>query len=593
MERRTPNLLPQVPRTEQLDFPRDDGTLRSITERPTDVAERTGVEISSAVLGQDNNTGQVPFYTGESPGFSSILDVCTQPNQTVPRHILLSPNISASLSTQDSEYLQHKGVFTMPHKNTSAELLRAYFHNIHPIMPIIDVTAFFNSNQINELNLLLLWSIFFAASNFVGENVWSLEGYSSRKEMKHVMYSRAKCMYDNGGEADKVILTQSALLMGFWHSKEDSHAQPWYWVGVAISLCQMLGLHRDPDSAKVNSAYPARRRPIWRRLWWTCFYRDRWLSLTLGRPLRINLDDCDLPMPAASDLLGDVAELPTSITSAYFPKDLPQLADYWVNLINMSKLLGEILALSYKPSGASPTLQQFDSLKTKLLQFRVPARPGHEQSPLAAFYAYHLQLHYQAALITFYRPYITKIPKDLESAHVEAWQSEIGNHLDSAALQSNAILNDLVRERLLVFAAPMTLVLHNHTSRPTLLVPAMHIHLRNCNSTDALMRRVGFNNLELCMMVMEELQDTYAAAALYRGVFLGAINKICPQLLVGSTMRNSNLSDPSTAHLETPEESAILPPVSDDALNTLLDDTSFLDFWDSFNGISNSSDVPY
>jgi len=62
----------------------------------------------------------------------------------------------------------------------------------------------------------------------------------------------------------------------------------------------------------------------------------------------------------------------------------------------------------------------------------------------------------RAALITFYRPYITKIPEHLPSAHVDAWQSGIRGQLDSAALQSNSILNDLVRERLLVFASPMT-----------------------------------------------------------------------------------------------------------------------------------------
>lgn len=204
-------------------------------------------------------------------------------------------------------------------------------------------------------------------------------------------------MYDNGGEMDKVVLIQSALLMGFWHSKEDGHAQPWYWVGVAISLCQILGLHRDPDSAKVNSVFPGCRRFIWRRLWWSCFFRDRWLSLTLGRPLRITLDDCDQPMPSAADLLSDVAELPASITSAYIPNDLPQLADYWLVLIKLSKLLGEVLALNFKPLGACPTFQQFDSLKTDLLRFRIPGRPGpgHEQSRLAAFYLYHLQLHYQ------------------------------------------------------------------------------------------------------------------------------------------------------------------------------------------------------
>ncbi|CAG8296202.1 unnamed protein product [Penicillium nalgiovense] len=582
MQRDSHDPVPQAAHAELLDFTGDDGTPRSITERHSiterrdDVAERTGVEISSTVLGQGKRTGQVPFYTGEAPGYTSILDVCTQLDQTVPRHILLSPDISPSLSTQDREFLQHKGVFTMPEKNTCTELLRVYFHHIHPIMPIVDVKILLNFNQgiqTKEWNLLLLWSMFFAAANFVDESIWLLEGYSSRKEMKIAMYSRAKCMYDNGGETDKVVLIQSALLMGFWHSKRDGHAQPWYWIGVAISLCQILGLHRDPDSAKINSAFPDRRRPIWRRLWWSCFFRDRWLSLTLGRPLRITLDDCDQPMPSAADL-------PASITSAYIPNDLPQLADYWLVLIKLSKLLGEVLALNFKPLGACPTFQQFDSLKTDLLRFRIPGRPGpgHEQSRLAAFYLYHLQLHYQASLITFYRPYITRIPEQLPPTHVEEWQHEIRSQLDLAALQSNSILNDLVRERLLSFACPMT---------PSLLVPAMHIHLLNCKSADALTRRVGFNKLELCMMVMEELQETYAAAAVYRGVFLGAINELHPHLFVGSTLQNSNVADPSTSRVESPEASAMLPTVSDDVLNALLDETSFLDFWDSFNDTGN------
>lgn len=62
----------------------------------------------------------------------------------------------------------------------------------------------------------------------------------------------------------------------------------------------------------------------------------------------------------------------------------------------------------------------------------------------------------RAALITFYRPYITRIPNHLPPSHVKAWQSEIIKQLDSAALQTNAILNDLVRERILAFAGPMT-----------------------------------------------------------------------------------------------------------------------------------------
>lgn len=209
-------------------------------------------------------------------------------------------------------------------------------------------------------------------------------------------------MYDNGNETDKVVLLQSALLMGFWHSERDSHTQPWYWTGVAISLCQILGLHRDPDSFKFNSSFPAYRRHLWRRLWWTCFFRDRWLSLTLGRPLRINLNDCDTPMPSVTDVLSDLDEIPSSIVDEYIPDDLSQLAEYWVILVQLSKLLGDVLTLGYQPYGPSPKRQQVEGLEADILRLQIPARCPKEDNKFAVFYLYHLQLHYQLVDIYFF-----------------------------------------------------------------------------------------------------------------------------------------------------------------------------------------------
>lgn len=157
--------------------------------------------------------------TGEAPGCMSVLDACSPSQQPVARHILIS-EAPISLSAQDREYLQYKGVFTLPQKSTCNELLRAYFHHVHPLMPIVDATVllkFHETGKASEWNLLLLWSMFFVAANvsydvsmficfiyaigwpatnsysqFVDARVWTLEGYSSRKEMKAAMYSRAK-----------------------------------------------------------------------------------------------------------------------------------------------------------------------------------------------------------------------------------------------------------------------------------------------------------------------------------------------------------------------------------------------------------------
>jgi Fungal specific transcription factor domain len=206
-------------------------------------------------------------------------------------------------------------------------------------------------------------------------------------------------MYSNGGERDKIVLLQSSLLMGFWHSDTDEHMQPWYWTGIAISLCQVLGLHRDPDSSKYNSSITDRQRHLWRRRWWSCFFRDCWVSLTLGRPLRINLNNCDTPLPSADDLLSDVDRMHESTSAAYLPKDLAYLAKYWIAAIELSKLLGAVITMNYQTLRAKPSTYQIEALEAELLQYKLPDQYEHDLTRLATFYSYHLQLQYQLRLL--------------------------------------------------------------------------------------------------------------------------------------------------------------------------------------------------
>jgi hypothetical protein len=62
----------------------------------------------------------------------------------------------------------------------------------------------------------------------------------------------------------------------------------------------------------------------------------------------------------------------------------------------------------------------------------------------------------RAFLVTFYRPFITKTPEGLPVPRQNPWQIHVRNSIDTAALQANAVLDSLVRERLLDFSGPMT-----------------------------------------------------------------------------------------------------------------------------------------
>jgi hypothetical protein len=63
----------------------------------------------------------------------------------------------------------------------------------------------------------------------------------------------------------------------------------------------------------------------------------------------------DVPMPSAEDVVSTQAGLDYSVKAKYIPPDLLQLAERWIILLRLSKILGVILSKNYRPSGLMPT----------------------------------------------------------------------------------------------------------------------------------------------------------------------------------------------------------------------------------------------
>ncbi|PTB39150.1 uncharacterized protein TrAFT101_008058 [Trichoderma asperellum] len=507
--------------------------------------ERIGVEMIEVALGHPRRAGQVPYYIGEQTGGpTSIMHICTT-DHAIPRHLLLPEGKQIVLTEDDRAFFRSKGVYSFLSDATMDSLIRAYFHHVHPIMPVLEADKLLEhhrSKRLHEYNLILLWSLCSISCNYVPPEIYEAEGFASRKAMKSEMYSRAACIYNNGGEKNNFILLQGALLLGFWNSEKEDHMQPWHWSGRAINLCQVLGLHRDIDSVGYNLSITERQRSLFRRLWWTSFWRDRWLAMALGRPLRINLDESDTPDPLVSDMAADLEGIPESTTSAFLPRDLPQLAEYWVQLIHMTKLLGKTLTTCYQLRRPRPTLSKIDSLEAEILQFALPDYPDPNLSRLATFYYYHLQLHYQSILITCYRPYSIETPSDLPPYRQREWQLEMQAKAMSAASKTCNIVYSLAQGNYFSYAGPMT---------PTLLVPAMQVYLLNCKFGDALSRRLGLNMLNMCMMILEELQKTYSVASVCRGIFGKAIQQLFPDDAASISLFHS-LPEPNIVAIPEP-----------------------------------------
>lgn len=122
------------------------------------------------------------------------------------------------------------------------------------------------------------------------------------------------------------------------------------------------------------------------------------MSLTLGRPMRIDLNDCDMPMAKVEDLLSDLEGVDGVVKEAFLPKDLERMAGFWVMLVEMSKVLGKVLKLNYQALRGRPRLGEVEALEAQILSCRCPDVCDGDGSGLsreAVFYVYHLQLHYQ------------------------------------------------------------------------------------------------------------------------------------------------------------------------------------------------------
>ena len=185
--------------------------------------------------------------------------------------------------------------------------------------------------------------------------------------------------------------------MGFWYTDPQDHTGAWYWIGIAITLSQNLGLHRRPQSNNSGQRLSEARQPLVRRIWWTCLVRDRWLSLAKGRPMRICQEDCDIYKPVIEDILKDMGNISIQTREKFIPANSETLAQMWIRLVNISATLGSILRIHYRANGPKPVVGDIDSCAEQLRSCTEREMLSDDASDTLRLHAYQLELFYECA----------------------------------------------------------------------------------------------------------------------------------------------------------------------------------------------------
>lgn len=208
-------------------------------------------------------------------------------------------------------------------------------------------------------------------------------------------------LFDAQDENDKTVCIQSAILLASsWYIDLEDRDGMTHWLGVAISLSFTIGLHRKNNFDNITPRpFSNSMRRLWKCLWWSIMYREAFTALGFGRPMRVDSDNCDVPIPSVQEVFGSSMDgIPDEIR-ANLPQGTIEMAALWINLLELSLLLERVLKRHYRPRSipASPLEledeeQAILSCRDRLLNLRT------SDSAVLTMHAGHLKTYYKSVL---------------------------------------------------------------------------------------------------------------------------------------------------------------------------------------------------
>ncbi|KAG5973584.1 Cutinase transcription factor 1 beta [Claviceps digitariae] len=491
--------------------------------------------------------------------------------------------LPAKIAPEDVQYLAVKGALTLPDITLQSALLHCYIEYVYPFMPLIDLHDFLSivnrRDGVNgQISLLLYQSIMFSAVAFVDIKYLREAGFSSRKAARKAFFQKTRLLYDFDYEQDRLVLVQSLMQMTYWYETPDDQKDTWHWMGVAISLAHTIGLHRNPGTTSMSTS----KQRLWKRIWWSCFMRDRLVALGMRRPTRVKDEDFDVPMLLESDfdiqpLREGISVVPAECTLI---RDVNMQRELAVMCISKAKLclcISQMLKTQYsvlirdkmKPENTTNStmmlfpnnkMDNVDNVKSVDLELSAwaaslpdvcryrPLNAMDVQGGRSTLAVQRTILHmvYHTTISALHRPqFLPSSPTQRPVASREVQETSRLRVRDAAA-QITRMASELHHLRLEKFLP---------TTGVTVILPAMIIHLLEMKSPSPQARERATRGFRHCMRVMEKLREIYAAADYATGFLDAALRKAAIDINASVDHQTASAMKqdlPADFHVQTP-----------------------------------------
>ncbi|ORY04904.1 hypothetical protein K493DRAFT_377850 [Basidiobolus meristosporus CBS 931.73] len=506
-------------------------------------------------------------YCGTSSGFYLL-----QGTQRYQKDLFkIRPRMQTSLDRNELKI----DPLTLPSPNLFTNLLEIYFTKINPIFPLLHKAEFLDhlNQRRQEMPYFLLNSIFaISAALISSKNILSKENIDAE-----IFFKRSRTLLDQAYEVSSIENVQALVLMSIYFHLSRGGMKSWMYSGMAIRMAEDLGLHRNPDiwNIKLTRAEKETRK----RVWWVCYLIDRFSSVCVGRPVSIDDQQFDTPLPC---LLED----DIMISSDVSPRSGLSLKPF-LEVIKLHELIGRILSTVYvvrTPLAGDYQKRHFNliELDSALNMWLQSLPPDLNYSP-SSYYPrkssnsptlIYAHVWYHCALILLHRPFISK-PESNSTPQSSSSQICMNAANNITAIVSSCVDNPELSEIIIFLLFP--------------IFTASTIHLLHAASPNSWATNSSRSSLFRNLDILKQIRERCGYAGKYYTVLTDLIIESNINIESGNC-KNTLIADTNA----TASEPVVLAPVEGSLPNIesnqyLMNLLTHMEFVEKLNGFPQGS----
>ena len=242
--------------------------------------------------------------------------------------------------------------------NTSKRLFDGYLKNIATRFPVLHTPRIKELHEHREIinnsfDQAILHLVYAISGRFLELSGQSDDNFYSDQHCEAAVAHMNEIL--GFGDMRSVVYL---ILLGVYSIRAAKDLGAWTYVGLAMRLCVDVGIHR-----RIKIQKPSLRSEMDKRIFWSCYYLDREISVAMGRPPALSDNDIDANLPFDIDEAADDEEtiLRASTNISDKPCNPPTSLTSFIHQLRLKKIESEIQHLVYRvdtPFDASQPLIQ-------------------------------------------------------------------------------------------------------------------------------------------------------------------------------------------------------------------------------------------